>query len=97
MNEKNMVIEPASDSECRPIPGETYRFTVMKQLYHTHEKLISGRKICEVAGLLPPENYKLDMKMVSGEYREVPLDMIIDLSESGLERFVYITRDQTEG
>lgn len=77
--------------------GETYRFTVMKRQFQTHEKEITGRKICELAGLEPPEKYKLDKKMKGGEYREVLLDDVIDLSEPGLEKFVYITRDQTEG
>ena len=97
MLEKKLT--PATNPEEKHplIPGETYRFTVMKTLYQIHEKMVSGQKICEIAGLIPPEKYKLDMRMDNGKYREVPLDMVIDLSEPGIEKFVYITRDQTEG
>lgn len=81
----------------KPVPGETYRFMVMNVQYQTHKKFITGREVCEIAGLIPPENYKLDMKMKGNKYREITLDETVDLSEPGLEKFVYITRDQTEG
>lgn len=97
MNEKISTLASNPEDKRPPIPSEIYRFTVMKKLYESYEKMVSGRRICEIAGLIPPERYKLDMKMKNGEYREVALDMNVDLSEPGLERFIYITRDQTEG
>lgn len=81
----------------RDPPGETYRIKVKKRIYETSEKFVTGRKICEMAGLLPPEKYQLDMVLANGEYQPIGLDTEIDLSVPGLEKFDYISRDQTEG
>ncbi len=81
----------------RPSPHELYKFMVKNQMFETTERIVTGRQICEIAGLIPPEKYKLDVKLKGGKYEEVGLDKSVDLSKSGVEKFVYITRDQTEG
>lgn len=78
-------------------PGETYRIKVKKQIFETSEKFVTGRRICEIAGLIPPERYQLDMVLSNGEYLPIGLDTKLDLSNPGLEKFDYISRDQTEG
>ncbi|MDD3394292.1 MAG: multiubiquitin domain-containing protein [Anaerotignum sp.] len=76
---------------------ETYKFKVRENTYETEKKNISGREVCEMAGLIPPENYKLDLKSKGNQYQEIKPDTIVDLSEPGIEKFTYITRDQSEG
>mgnify|MGYP003416567803 FL=1 len=74
-----------------------YKFKVRENVFETDKKEITGREICEAAGLVPAENFKLDMKLRGNQYREIKLDTIVDLTEPGIEKFTYITRDQTEG
>lgn len=76
---------------------QIYKFKVRENIFETDKKEITGREICEAAGLIPAENFKLDMKLKGNQYRECKLDTIIDLSDPGIEKFTYITRDQTEG
>ena len=78
-------------------PGETYRIKVKKKIIETSEKYVTGRRICELAGLIPPEKYQLDMVLANKEYQPIGLDTTLDLSTPGLEKFDYISRDQTEG
>ncbi len=80
-----------------PSPHKLYKFMVKNQMFETTKQMVTGRQICEIAGLIPPEKYKLDMKLKGGVYEEIGLDKQVDLSEPGVEKFVYITRDQTEG
>lgn len=74
-----------------------YKYKVRNQVFETPNRFITGREVLESAGLTPPSNYKLDLKVKGNVYREVQLDEMVDLAEPGIEKFTYISRDQTEG
>lgn len=76
---------------------KTYKFKVRNDVYETPDRFITGRQVLEAAGLIPPENYKLDLKTHGNHYREIGLGEQVDLAEPGIEKFVAITRDQYEG
>ena len=78
-------------------PSQTYKFKVRNQTFEWPSRTITGREVLTAAGLLPPENYKLDLKTHGNNYREIKLDQVGDLGEPGIEKFTYISRDQTEG
>ncbi len=84
------------DNPNKPKHG-LYKFKVRENVYETEKQYITGHEVCEIAGLIPPEKYKLDLKMHGNQYREVKLDDPINLEEPGIEKFTYITRDQHEG
>lgn len=77
--------------------GPKYKFKVRNQTFEWSSRFITGREVLESAGLVPPTNYKLDLKMKGNVYREIRLDEKVDLAEPGIEKFTYISRDQTEG
>lgn len=91
---KDLSIGQPESSNKKP---EKYKFKVKETVYETDKQEITGREICEIADLKPPESYKLDMKTKGNIYKEVKLDEPIDLSEPGIEKFTYIKRDQYEG
>lgn len=74
-----------------------YKFMVRNKVFETDNQYITGRKVLETAGLIPPEAYKLDLKMKGNHYREISLEEVVDLSNPGIEKFTYISRDQSEG
>ncbi len=58
---------------------------------------ISGREILTLAGKMPPDQYKLTQKLHGGGAKTIGLDDVVDLREPGVERFMTLKLDQTEG
>jgi hypothetical protein len=56
----------------------------------------TGRQILVAAGKVPPENFLLNQK-ICGQMKPVGLDEKVDLRAAGVERFVTLPKDQTEG
>lgn len=78
-------------------PAHAFKFKVRNQTFEWPSQYITGREVLTAAGLVPPENYKLDLKTHGNVYREIKLNDVVDLSEPGIEKFTYISRDQSEG
>lgn len=78
-------------------PQKKYKFKVRNDVYEATKQFITGREVLEMAGLMPPERYKLDIRLKGNRVHEVGLDEVVDLGEPGIEKFSYITRDQSEG
>ncbi len=81
----------------QPPKGKKYKFKVKNKVYEVEVEAMTGREICEMAGLIPPEMYRLDMKMHGNIWRQVKLDETVDFTTPGIEKFEYISLDQTEG
>jgi len=58
---------------------------------------MKGREILTLAGKVPPEQYKLTQKFHGGAAKTVGLDDAVDFRAPGVERFMTLKRDQTEG
>lgn len=56
-----------------------------------------GREILVLAGKVPPEQYKLTQKFHGGAAKTIGLDDDVDFRRPGVERFMTLKRDQTEG
>lgn len=74
-----------------------FKFMVRNKVFETEKRYITGKEVLEIAGLIPPSAYKLDLKMRGNSYREIGLDDVVDLGNPGIEKFTYISRDQSEG
>lgn len=98
-NDEIIVIDLAEYAKAKKNPpkGAKYKFQVKNKVYEVDVESMAGREICEMAGLVPPENYKLDMKIHGGIYKEVTLEQVVSFLEPGIEKFTYISREQTEG
>lgn len=80
-----------------PPKGQRYKFKVKNKMYEVEEESLTGRDICGLAGLYPPEEYRLDMKMKGNIWKEIKLEEVVDFTTPGIERFDYVSLDQTEG
>jgi hypothetical protein len=81
----------------RPPLSKGYRLRVNGEAYVIHDATPTGREILTLAGLLPPENYTLRIKMAGEKPSKVGLDEKVDLRRPGVEKFKALPRDQTEG
>jgi len=81
----------------RPPRCRGYRIRVNGDRFVVHEPRPTGREILTVAGLTPPEDYTLRVKVRGEPPRKVGLDEEVDLTAPGVEKFKALPRDQQEG
>ena len=74
-----------------------YKFKVNGEPFVVNERFIAGREVLEFAGLVPPANYTLRVKVARQRLQKVGLDEKVDLRKPGIEKFKALPRDQTEG
>jgi hypothetical protein len=95
-----MSNEIGSDAQPTDSPAEkrpVYKVQIDKNVYETTDPTPTGRELLKLAGKVPPDQYALYEKAKSGQPRRIGLDERVDLREPGIERFVTLPLDQTEG
>jgi len=90
-------VESYAKSGHAPPAGHQYRIRVDKTVIVVATSTITGREILRLAGKIPPERFRLDEKLVGGRTEKIELDQVVDLTTSGVERFMTLPLDQTEG
>lgn len=90
------VEQYAKKGEVLP-KGMKYRIRVDKDYYVLDVQEITGRDILLKAGKNPPERFRLDQKLKGGATQKIELNDLVDLTKAGLERFMTLPLDQTEG
>jgi hypothetical protein len=80
-----------------PPPARSYRIRIDKAHFEVQGPGMTGRALLDLAGKRPPERYRIDMKFHGGQTRKVELDETADFTTPGLERFMTLPLDQTEG
>lgn len=90
-------IEAFAHKGKQPPKARGYKIKVNGDEFVFDEACVTGREVLEKAGLTPPENYTLRLKVSGQRPRKVELDEKIDLRHPGVEKFKALPRDQTEG
>lgn len=91
------VEEFAGRSQARKPRAKTYIIRVDKTQFKVAQSGMTGRAILSLASKLPPEEYRLKQKLHGGEMRTVGLDESVDFRAPGVERFVTLKLENTEG
>ncbi len=86
----------AAELKRRP-RARRYRFRVDRERFVVEDPKLKGREILTIAGKTPPENWLLSQKLHGGKVINVDLGDKVDLREPGVERFMTLPKDQTEG
>lgn len=82
----------------KPVPrARGYRIRINGQPFVVEIPVITGRQVLTLAGLLPPEEYTLRVKIAGQRPQKVELNDKVDLRHPGVEKFKALPRDQTEG
>lgn len=80
-----------------PPAAARYRIRIDKTKFDVDVSGMTGRELLELAGKDPAERYRIDMKLHGGQTRLVPLSERAEFTTPGLERFMTLPLDQTEG
>jgi hypothetical protein len=73
-----------------------FRIRIDRDDFEVPGPTITGRELLVLAGKTPIERYAVYSK-VKGTTERIDLDQVVDLTRPGLERFVTLPLDQTEG
>ncbi len=88
----------ARDGKHIPVDsGAVFKFRIDKDTHETDKRFLSGSELLVIAGKIPPENFRIDMIIHGGRPRKIGLAEKVDLAEFGVERFVTMPLDPTEG
>ncbi len=74
-----------------------YKIQIDKPFFEISNPTPTGRELLDLAGKKPPEQFALYLKIKGGQPKRIGLDEKVDLREPGVERFVTLPLDQTEG
>lgn len=78
-------------------PGAVFKIRIDRKDHVTDKRFITGRELLVIAEKFPPENFRIDMIIHDGRPRKIGLSESIDLAEFGVERFITMPLDPTEG
>ena len=77
--------------------SQEYKVQIDKDVFDAPISQVTGRELLDLAGKKPVEGYAIYLKVKGGQPQRIELDQKIDLRKPGVERFVTLPLDQTEG
>lgn len=84
--------------EGKTVPhGHHYIIMVDRQKYTVEKECMTGREILTLAGKLPIERFQLNQRFKGGKVVKVGYEQEVCFTEPGVEKFMTIPLDQTEG
>jgi hypothetical protein len=95
-NDEVVNLEAHAKANLKVPPGKKYQIKVDKQQYVVDVSEMTGRQILELAGKVPPERHILQMKE-GPSVRKIELDEVVSFLKPGIERFMTIPNEVTEG
>jgi len=90
-------VEEYGKSNRRPPKAKRYRIRIDKERYVVEVPSMTGRELLVLAGKSPPERYVISQKFHGGQTRPIAQDEAVDFTAPGVERFMTLPLDQTEG
>ena len=96
-NAKSIIDIEEYAKSGRQIPkGMIYKFKVDRAHFETEQECLTGREILTLAGKNPYNRFQLNQKF-HGSVKKVEYDEKVDFTTPGVERFMTLPLDQTEG
>jgi hypothetical protein len=84
--------------ENKEIPrGHHYLILVDREKIKVEHECLTGGEILKIAGKTPIERFQLNQRFKGGKVKKVAYDQIVSFVEPGVEKFMTIPLDQTEG
>jgi len=87
----------AGQAEERLSKPRTFKIEIDKKHYETQNPKPTGAELLTLAGKTPPEQFALYLRVKGNQPERIGLADHVDLTEPGVERFVTLPLDQTEG
>lgn len=77
--------------------SRTFKIQIDKHFFEVRNPTPTGRDLLIIAGKVPPDQFAIYLKTKGSQPQRIGLDEKVDLREPGVERFVTLPLDQTEG
>jgi hypothetical protein len=90
-------IEEHAATRKRKPKAKVYAFRVGKTRIEVTDPIITGRRILELAGKVPPDKYTLRQVEHGGVLKPIGLDQEVDLRAPCIERFRAMPRTAQDG
>lgn len=95
MKEKDPEQQNQSNKPNQPNPK--FKVMVDRDVYDAPKECMTGREILVMAGKAPVERFQLNVRLKAGKVAKVGYDETTCFSDPGIEKFMTIPLDQTEG
>lgn len=89
--------ECATRGQIPPEAAKRFRIRVNKEVFIIDGPKTTGREILELSHHNPVEQWRLDQRFRGGATKKIELNETVDLRTPGVERFMTLPLDQTEG
>lgn len=80
-----------------PPKGQRYIILVDRNKFTVDEECMTGKEILILAGKVPADRFQLNQRLKGGKVKKVDYDQVVCFTEPGIEKFMTIPLDQTEG
>lgn len=90
-------LEEYAKQDKVPPKSKRYLIRIDKTKYEVNVSEMNGRQLLELAEKKPPENFLLTQKFRGGATKKIGLIDTVDFTTPGIERFMTLPLDQTEG
>ena len=97
-NKKEVIDVAQFSKEGKPVPKDRhYEIMVDQRPFKVEVECMTGREILVLAGKNPPERFQLNQRFNTGKVVPIKYDQKVCFTEPGIEKFMTIPLDQTEG
>ena len=96
-NDEPIDLEALAKAGHKPPKAKRYKIRIDRQYYIVQVSHMTGRELLVLAGKLPPENFMISQKLCHGQAEKIGLDEVADFTTPGVERFMTLPLDQTDG
>jgi hypothetical protein len=96
MTTENFGQEP-TPTAAESARDRAFKIIIDKMQYETRIPSPTGRELLVIAGRVPVEQFGIYLRKKGAQPQRIQLDEHVDLTEPGVERFVTLPLDQTEG
>ncbi len=96
-NEEIIDLEEYAKTGRKPPKAKRYRIRIDKNHYVVEVSAMSGRELLNLAGKTPVTNFMISQKFQGGEAKKLGYDEKADFTQPGVERFMTLPLDQTDG
>jgi hypothetical protein len=90
-------LEEYAKANRKPPRATRYLIRIDKNKYEVSVPSMTGRELLTLAGKSPVNNYMITQKLRGGQTHRIELDENADFTTPGVERFMTLPLDQTEG
>jgi hypothetical protein len=97
MSHETNPIVPPQQGDSKRENSLIYKVQIDRQVYELRDPTPTGEQLLVLAGKVPTNQFALYEKPQGGQPIRIGLEQRVDLREPGIERFVTLPLDQTEG